>query len=56
MDYFTSANTNPIPRTEKSLELKLARKVTKRSKKDLRGSVGYPRFWKRSNPPQQQQS
>ena len=28
---------NPIPRTEKSLDLKLARKVTKRSKRDLRG-------------------
>ena len=27
---------NPIPRTEKSLDLKLARKVTKRSKRDLR--------------------
>ena len=31
--------TNPIPRTERSLELKLARKISKRSKKDLRG------FW-----------
>ena len=29
--------TNPIPRTEGSLERKLARKVSKRSKKDLRG-------------------
>ena len=29
--------TNPIPRTEQSLELKLARKVSKRSKRDLRG-------------------
>ena len=28
---------NPIPGTERSLELKLARKVSKRSKKDLRG-------------------
>ena len=28
---------NPIPRSEKSLDLKLARKVTKRSKRDLRG-------------------
>ena len=28
---------NPILRTERSLELKLARKVSKRSKKDLRG-------------------
>ena len=28
---------NPIPRSEKSLEIKLARKVSKRSKKDLRG-------------------
>ena len=28
---------NPIPRTEQSLDLKLARKVTKRSKRDLRG-------------------
>ena len=27
---------NPIPRSEKSLDLKLARKVTKRSKRDLR--------------------
>ena len=27
---------NPVPRTERSLELKLARKVSKRSKKDLR--------------------
>ena len=27
---------NPIPRTEQSLDLKLARKVTKRSKRDLR--------------------
>ena len=27
----------PIPRSEKSLDLKLARKVTKRSKRDLRG-------------------
>ena len=30
---------NPIPRTERSLELKLARNILKRSKKDLRG------FW-----------
>ena len=29
--------SNPIPRTEKSLDLKLAGKVTKRSKRDLRG-------------------
>ena len=29
---------NPIPRSEKSLDLKLARKVTKRSKRDLHGS------------------
>ena len=29
--------TNPIPGTEQSLELKLARKVSKRSKRDLRG-------------------
>ena len=29
--------TNPKPRTERSLELKLARKVSKRSKRDLRG-------------------
>ena len=29
---------NPIPRTEQSLDLKLARNVTKRSKRDLRGS------------------
>ena len=29
--------TNPIPRTEQSLELKFARKVSKRSKKGLRG-------------------
>ena len=28
---------NPIPRSEKSLDLKLARKVAKRSKRDLRG-------------------
>ena len=28
---------NPIPRTEQSLDLKLARKVTKRSKRDLHG-------------------
>ena len=28
---------NPIPRTEQSLNLKLARKATKRSKRDLRG-------------------
>ena len=28
---------NPIPRSEKSLDLKLAQKVTKRSKRDLRG-------------------
>ena len=28
---------NPIPRSQKSLDLKLARKVTKRSKRDLRG-------------------
>ena len=28
---------NPIPRTERSLELNLARKVSKQSKKDLRG-------------------
>ena len=28
---------NPITRSEKSLDLKLARKVTKRSKRDLRG-------------------
>ena len=28
---------NPITRTEKSLDIKLARKVTKRSKRDLRG-------------------
>ena len=28
---------NPIPRSERSLEIKLARKVTKRSKIDLRG-------------------
>ena len=28
---------NPIPRTEQSLDIKLARKVTKRSKRDLRG-------------------
>ena len=28
---------NPIPRSEKSLEMKQARKVSKRSKKDLRG-------------------
>ena len=28
---------NPIPRSEQSLDLKLARKVTKRSKRDLRG-------------------
>ena len=28
---------NPIPRSKKSLDLKLARKVTKRSKRDLRG-------------------
>ena len=28
---------NPIPRSEQSLDLKLARKVTKRSKSDLRG-------------------
>ena len=28
---------NPIPRSEKSLEIKLARKVSKRSKRDLRG-------------------
>ena len=28
---------NPIPRSEKSLDLKLARKVTKRSERDLRG-------------------
>ena len=28
---------NPIPRSEKSLDLKLARKVTKRSKRELRG-------------------
>ena len=28
---------NPIPRTEQSLDLKLAREVTKRSKRDLRG-------------------
>ena len=28
---------NPIPRSEKSLDLKLARKVTKRSRRDLRG-------------------
>ena len=28
---------NPIPRSQKSLELKLARRVTKRSKRDLRG-------------------
>ena len=28
---------NPIPRTERSLDLKLARKVMKRSKRDLRG-------------------
>ena len=28
---------NPIPRTEQSLDLKLARKVTKRSKRDLWG-------------------
>ena len=28
---------NPIPRSEKSLDLKLARKLTKRSKRDLRG-------------------
>ena len=28
---------NPIPRSEKSLDLKLPRKVTKRSKRDLRG-------------------
>ena len=28
---------NPIPRTERSLELKLARKVSKRSMRDLRG-------------------
>ena len=28
---------NPIPRSEKSLELKLARKVCKRSTRDLRG-------------------
>ena len=28
---------NPIPRTEQSLDLKLARKVTKRSKRDLQG-------------------
>ena len=28
---------NPMPRSEKSLDLKLARKVTKRSKRDLRG-------------------
>ena len=29
--------TNPIPRREQSLELKFARKVSKRSKRDLRG-------------------
>ena len=28
---------NPIPRSEKLLEIKLARKVSKRSKRDLRG-------------------
>ena len=28
---------NPIPRTKKSLDIKLARKVSKRSKRDLRG-------------------
>ena len=28
---------NPIPRSEKSLEIKLARKVSKRSKRHLRG-------------------
>ena len=28
---------NPNPRTEQSLDLKLARKVTKRSKRDLHG-------------------
>ena len=28
---------NPIPRSEKSLEIKLARKLSKRSKRDLRG-------------------
>ena len=28
---------NPIPRSERSLEIKLARKVSKRSKRDLRG-------------------
>ena len=28
---------NPIPRSERSLEVKLARKVSKRSKRDLRG-------------------
>ena len=28
---------NPIPRTGQSLDLKLARKITKRSKRDLRG-------------------
>ena len=28
---------NPIPRSERSLEVKLARKVSKRSKSDLRG-------------------
>ena len=33
---------NPIPRTEQSLDLKLARKVTKRSKRDLRGLRSSP--------------
>ena len=28
---------NPIPRSQKSLEIKLARKVSKRFKRDLRG-------------------
>ena len=29
--------TNPIPRTERSLEIKLARKISNRSIRDLRG-------------------
>ena len=35
--YNTPQIKQPIPRTEKSLDIKLARKVSKRSKRDLRG-------------------
>ena len=41
--------TNPIPKTEQSIELKLARKVSNRSKRALRGALGDISSWQQNH-------